>query len=58
MNAREINGLVLRSLQPDARRDVVVDVVAWVVLVLVAAGVADFGYLVATQLPHGPRAAL
>ena len=52
MNAREINSMVLRSLEPAAHRDIVVDVVAWVVLALLAAGVADFGYLMATQLPH------
>jgi hypothetical protein len=52
MNAREVNSLVSRSLEPAARRDVVVDVVAWVVLAVVITGVADFGYLVATQLPH------
>lgn len=52
MNARDINSLVSRSLEPAARRDTVVDIIAWIVLALVVAGVADFGYLIATQLPH------
>ncbi len=52
MNAREVNGMVLRSLEPAARRDFVVDVVAWVVLAIVVGGVAEFGYLLATQFPR------
>ena len=42
----------LIALEPAARRDTVVDIIAWIVLALVVAGVADFGYLIATQLPH------
>jgi len=52
MNAREVNSMVLQSLQPAARRDLVVDAVAWVVLAIVISGVAEFGYLLATQFPR------
>lgn len=50
MSAKELNKLVSRSIQADAQRDVVVDIIAWVVMAIFVVAAADFIYTIATRL--------
>jgi flagellar biosynthesis protein FlhB len=50
MSTKELNKLVSQSIQADTRRDLVVDIVAWVVMTIFIVAAADFFYTIATRL--------